>query len=78
MLPERPSPDGGEYVPAVSTSEEDEAWPGWDNNTVSIFSFVVLLELFSKKYRGRCLVAGEKQHVSVSQCWEVPCSFFYS
>lgn len=41
MLPERPSPDGGEYVPAVSTSEEDEAWPGWDNNTVSTFIFVV-------------------------------------
>lgn len=41
VLPERPSPDGGEYVPAVSTSEEDEAWPGWDNNTVSTFSFVV-------------------------------------
>ncbi|XP_054273562.1 protein-associating with the carboxyl-terminal domain of ezrin-like [Macrosteles quadrilineatus] len=32
-LPERPSPDGGEYVPTPSPSEEEETWPDWDYKT---------------------------------------------
>lgn len=31
VLPERPSPDGGEYIPTSSDcGSEDEAWPDWE------------------------------------------------
>ncbi|XP_046669913.1 uncharacterized protein LOC124360379 [Homalodisca vitripennis] len=33
VLPERPSPDGGEYIPNSTVSEEDEAWPEWEDKT---------------------------------------------
>uniref|UniRef100_A0A1B6GZJ3 Protein kinase domain-containing protein n=2 Tax=Cuerna arida TaxID=1464854 RepID=A0A1B6GZJ3_9HEMI len=33
VLPERPSPDGGEYIPNSTVSEEDEAWPDWEYKT---------------------------------------------
>lgn len=35
-LPERPSPDGGEFVSSAIASEEEEAWPEWDDKVGTV------------------------------------------